>query len=165
MTISYSYEQSEMKVVDGQKTRHSHSIVDGDKGATYYFLSKSEKAFKKVKIIEKEGVFEVKMKVNEDEEKSMSLSLAELKKMVKGDKDLSFIEEYMKETKKGGKRKSSKKVGGATGGRRRVSKKVSKRRGGATGLTGGRRRVSKKVSKRRGGATGLTGGRRRVKAI
>jgi len=53
------------------------------------------------------------------------------------------------------------------GGKRRASKKVSKRRGGATGLTGGatggrRRRASKKVSKRRGGATGLTGGRRRA---
>ena len=146
MTITYSFEQSKMSVEDGKKKKIAYSIVDGDKGATYYYLSKTDDSFKKVKIMEKDGKFEVTMKVGEDEKK-MSLDAAELKKLVKADKDLAFIEEHMK-TKKGGKRRSSKKTskkGGASGGKRRSSKKTTKK-GGASG--GRRRKVSKKVSKK-----------------
>jgi len=59
MTITYSYEQNLMTVTNGEKKRVAHSIVDGDKGATYYYLHKDNSSFKKVKIVEKEGKFEV----------------------------------------------------------------------------------------------------------
>ena len=114
MTISYSFEQSVMKVVNGEKTRVSHSIVDGDKGATFYYLNKDAKSFKKVKIIEKEGKFEVKMKLSDGgEEQSMELDDKGFKDMVKKDKDLAFIVDYLKEAKKSGgarAKKTSKKT-------------------------------------------------------
>ena len=142
MTITYSFEQSKMSVEDGKKKKINYSIVDGDKGASYYYLAKTDESFKRVKIVEKDGKFEVMMKVGDDEKK-MEIDAAEFKKMVKGDKDLAFIEEYLK-TKKGGKRRTSKKTskkGGASGGKRRSSKKTSKK-GGASG--GRRRRTTKK---------------------
>ena len=127
MTISYSYEQSLMTVTNGEKKRVSHSIVDGDKGATYYYLHKDNSSFKKVKIIEKEGKFEVKTKINEDE-KSDVLDAKEFKDLIKKDKDLAFIVDYLKNTKTGGSKvkRSSKKVSKKTS--KKTSKKVVRRR-------------------------------------
>jgi hypothetical protein len=120
MTITYSFEQALMTVVNGEKKRTNYSIVDGDKGATYYYLRKDEKSFKKIKIIEKEGQFEVKSKVGEAE-KSEVLDEKAFKSLIKEDKDLDFIVEYLKNKKKsGGAKKTSKKV-------KRTSKKVSKK--------------------------------------
>jgi len=128
MTISYSFEQSLMTVVNGVKKRVSHSIVDGDQGAVYYFLQKDDKSFKKVRIAEKDGKFEVKTKINEDE-KTNVLDEKEFKDMVKKDKDLVFITDYLKESKKTGgvrakrtTKKSSKKTS------KKTSKKVVRRR-------------------------------------
>lgn len=132
MTISYSYEQNLMTVTNGEKKRVSHSIVDGDKGATYYYLHKDGGSFKKVKIMEKEGKFEVKIKINEDE-KSDVIDDKSFKDLIKKDKDLAFIVDYIKNTKKSGGsvlRRSSKKM------IKKVSKKVSKK-------------ASKKVVRRR----------------
>lgn len=124
MTITYSYEQNLMTVTNGEKKRVSHSIVDGDKGATYYYLNKDNSSFKKVKIVEKEGKFEVKIKINEDE-KSDVLDEKGFKDLIKKDKDLAFIIDYIKNTKKTGGykiKRTSKKVS------KKTSKKVVRRR-------------------------------------
>ena len=128
MTITYSFEQSLMTVVNGEKKRTNYSIVDGDKGATYYYLRKDEKSFKKIKIIEKDGQFEVKSKVGE-EEKSEVLDEKAFKSLIKEDKDLDFVVEYLKNKKKsGGAKKTSKKVSKKTSKKvKRASKKVSKK--------------------------------------
>lgn len=132
MTVSYSYEQSLMTVTNGEKKRVAYSIVDGDKGATYNYLHKDNSSFKKVRIVEKEGKFEVKTKINEDE-KTDVLDEKDFKDLIKKDKDLAFIVDYIKNTKKTGgskMKRSSKKV------IKKASKKVSKK-------------TSKKVVRRR----------------
>jgi hypothetical protein len=112
-----------MTVVNGQKKKVAHSIVDGDKGASFYYLEKTDSTFKRIKIIEKDGRFEIKQKINEDESSDV-LDEKGFKDLVKKDKDLAFITEYLKEAKKTGgvrERKTSKKVV------KKVSKKVSKK--------------------------------------
>lgn len=128
MTITYSFEQAHMTVENGNKKRTNFSIVDGDKGATYYYLRKDDKSFKKIKIVEKEGQYEVKSKVG-DAEKSEVLDEKAFKSLIKEDKDLDFIVEYLKNKKKsGGAKKTSKKVSKKTSKKvKRTSKKTSKK--------------------------------------
>jgi len=122
MTVTYSFEQSVMKVVNGEKTRTIHSIVDGDQGASYKYLKKEGNSFKKVNIKESEGKFQVKMKVNDGEEQSMEVDEKAFKEMIKKDKDLEFVVEYLKDRKRsGGKMKRAAKASS-----KKTSKKSSK---------------------------------------
>ena len=130
MTIAYSFETSTMTNVGGKKHKESKSIVDGDKGVTVYFLRKTDTEFKKVKAIEKEGTFSVKVKIGEGEEKVSEMDEKEFLKMAKADDDLEFAVSYMKKRIRGGARRMIKKV----------SKKASKK--------GGSKKVSKKGSKK-----------------
>jgi len=122
MTVTYSFEQSVMKVVNGEKTRTIRSIVDGDQGASYKYLKKEGNSFKKVNIKESEGKFQVKMKVNDGEEQSMEVDEKGFKEMIKKDKDLEFVVEYLKDRKRsGGKMKRAAKASS-----KKTSKKSSK---------------------------------------
>jgi hypothetical protein len=133
MTISYSFEHNVMTNLNGKKVKESKSIVDGDKGVTVRFLSKTDSDFRRVKAMEKDGKFTVSTKKGEEEEKVTEMSEKEFLDMAKKDKDLDFVVEYMKKRIRGGAkrtvRKSSKK-GSKSGGVRRVrksSKKSSKK--------------------------------------
>ena len=133
MTISYSFETSTMTNVGGKKHKESKSIVDGDKGVTIYFLRISENDFKKIKAIEKEGVFNVMVKKGKDENVK-DMDEKEFLKMAKADEDLDFVISYMKKRIRGGARRTVKK------GSKKMSKKGSKK---------GSKKVSKKVVKTR----------------
>ena len=147
MTITYSYETSTMTNLNGKKNKETKSIVDGDKGVTIYFLRKTDSDFKKVKVIEKEGVFNVMVKKGEGEgnEQTQELDEKEFLKMAKGDDDLDFAVTYMKKRLRGGAKRSVKKG----------SKKMSKKMGGSKKAgskkvvkTRARKAGSKKVSKK-----------------
>lgn len=144
MTISYSFETSTMTNVGGKKQKETKSIVDGDKGVTVYFLRKTDTDFKKVKAIEKEGKFNVMVKVGEGEEKVSEMDEKEFLKMAKGDEDLEFAVSYMKKRIRGGARRTVKKG----------SKKVSKKGGSKKKMAGSKKVVktrkasSRKVSKK-----------------
>lgn len=133
MTISYSFETSTITNVGGKKHKESKSIVDGDKGVTIYFLRISENDFKKIKAIEKEGVFNVMVKKGKDENVK-DMDEKEFLKMAKADEDLDFVISYMKKRIRGGARRTVKK------GSKKMSKKGSKK---------GSKKVSKKVVKTR----------------
>jgi len=120
MTISYSFETSTMTNVGGKKHKESKSIVDGDKGVTIYFLRISENDFKKIKAIEKEGVFNVMVKKGQ-EENSKDMDEKEFLKMAKADEDLDFVISYMKKRIRGGARRTVKK------GSKKVTKKGTKK--------------------------------------
>ena len=116
MTISYSFEHNVMTNMNGKKVKVNQSIVDGDKGVTIRFLSKTDndKDFKKVRAMEKDGKMEVSTKMGEGEEKKQEMSLKDFLDMAKNDDDLKFVVEYMKKRILGGVkrsvRKSSKKT-------------------------------------------------------
>jgi hypothetical protein len=139
MTIAYSFETSTMTNVGGKKQKESKSIVDGDKGVTVYFLRKTDTEFKKVKAIEKEGKFNVMVKVGEGEEKVSEMDEKEFLKMAKADDDLEFAVSYMKKRIRGGARRMIKKV----------SKKASKKPVKKTTKKGGSKKGSKKVVRTR----------------
>ena len=130
-----------MTNVGGKKHKETKSIVDGDKGVTVYFLRKTDTDFKKVKAIEKEGKFNVMVKVGEGEEKVSEMDEKEFLKMAKGDEDLEFAVSYMKKRIRGGARRTVKKgskKGSKKGGSKKASKKVVKTRKASS------RKVSKK---------------------
>jgi hypothetical protein len=139
MTIAYSFETSTMTNVGGKKQKESKSIVDGDKGVTVYFLRKTDTEFKKVKAIEKEGKFNVMVKVGEGEEKVSEMDEKDFLKMAKADDDLEFAVSYMKKRIRGGARRMIKKV----------SKKASKKPVKKTTKRGGSKKCSKKVVRTR----------------
>ena len=137
MTISYSFEHNVMTNMNGKKVKVNQSIVDGDKGVTVRFLSKTDTDFKRVKAMEKDGKFTVSVKIGEGEEKVSEMSESEFLKMAKGDKDMDFVVEYMKKRIRGSASRSV----------RKTSKKGSKK----TSKSGGAKRVrktSKKSSKK-----------------
>jgi hypothetical protein len=139
MTIAYSFETSTMTNVGGKKHKESKSIVDGDKGVTVYFLRKTDTEFKKVKVVEKEGKFNVMVKVGEGEENVSEMDEKEFLKMAKADDDLEFAVSYMKKRIRGGARRMIKKV----------SKKASKKPVKKTTKKGGSKKGSKKVVRTR----------------
>jgi len=132
MTISYSFETSVMTNLNNKKNKEKKSIVDGDKGFSIYFLSKTENdaQFKKIKAMEKGGKVTVSTKMGEGEEKIQDMTEAEFLKMAKADKDLTFAVEYLKSRIRGGVkrtvRKTSKKTTKKVGGRK-SSKKTSRK--------------------------------------
>ena len=139
MTIAYSFETSTMTNVGGKKHKESKSIVDGDKGVTVYFLRKTDTEFKKVKAIEKEGTFNVMVKVGEGEEKVSEMDEKEFLKMAKADDDLEFVVSYMKKRIRGGARRMIEK--------KKVSKKKASKKGGSK--KAGSKKGSKKVVRTR----------------
>jgi hypothetical protein len=95
MTVTYSYETSLMTKVDGMKTRLTKSVVDGDKGLSIYYLKKQNDNIKRVRAVETNGKFNVIVNLGEDEKKH-ELNEKEFVEMVKSDKDLDYVAEYMK---------------------------------------------------------------------
>ena len=150
MTITYSFETSTMTNMGGKKNRETKSIVDGDKGVTIYFLRKTDSDFKKVKVIEKEGKFNVMVKVGEGEGegKTTEMDEKEFLKMAKADEDLDFATSYMKKRLRGGAKRVVKK--GSKKASKKGSKKMSKKMGGSKKVVKTRTRKvgSKKASKK-----------------
>jgi len=163
---AFRFENSKSFRLKGVKHLVKESIIDGEKGLSFVLTKKEGDKFHRlfVKEISKDK-FELKEKVDE-KETTKEVDMAELKKMLKSNKDLEFVRDYVDKERgsyKGGAKKSSKK------GSKKSSKKRSMK-GGATvdDLQEGGKKHSKKSSKKgsmRGGdPEGLqVGGKKRSK--
>ena len=164
-TVTFRHEQNKSYKLKGVKHTIKESVIDGEKGLSFMFLKKvgeGEDDFYKVYVKENKetGKYEVDEKKGSKEEKS-EVSEAEVKKMVKANKDLKFVLDYMENgrgTYKG------KKVGGGEvlpnesqcgGGKKKSSKKASKKaskkgskKGSKKMRGGGKKKSSKKASKK-----------------
>ena len=112
MTVTYRHENSYSYKKKGVKHTIKESITDGDLGMSFYFLKKvGDDDFYRVSARETEkGKYEVKEKKGEKEEEPKTVSEADLKKMLKKNKDLKFVVDFMaKEKGKYGAYKKSKK--------------------------------------------------------
>ena len=148
-TVFYRLENNLSKVKDNVKHVIKSNVIDGEKGLSFLFLEKKGDSFYMVKAKELEdGSFEVKEKKGENEEVK-NLSKTDVMNMIKKDKNLIFVNEYVSKERsklKGGKRrkstkKSSKKMS-------RSKKKVSKKKVSKKKVS--KKKVSKKkVSKKK----------------
>ena len=147
-TVFYREENNLTKVVNNVKHVVKSNIIDGTKGLSFLFLEKKGDSFYKVSAKQSEDkTFEVKEKKG-DKEDVKKLSEAEVMKMIKKEKNLSFVDAYVsKERKKflkGGKRRKTSKKVSKKSSKKKMSKKtkISKKKVS-------KKKVSKKVSKKK----------------
>ena len=125
-SVFYREESSLSTVKDNVKHVVKSSLIDGTKGLSFSFLEKNGEKFYKISAKQMEnGNFEVAEKKDEKEDKK-EMKETDVMKMVAKDKNLAFVDTYVKKerkkyVKKGGKRKSSKKSS-----KRKSSKKAKK---------------------------------------
>ena len=94
-TVTFRHEYSESFKLKGVKHLVKHSVIDGAKGLSFMFLKKvGDNDFYKVYAMEKDGKYEVTENKGDKETKS-ELSEADVKKMLKANKDLDFVLNYM----------------------------------------------------------------------
>jgi hypothetical protein len=138
-TVTFRHEFNRAFKIKGNKQFVKETLLDGGKGLSFSLLMKDDKNFIKLKVAEiSKDKFEVKEKKNDEAEESKEISLTDLKKMVKTNKNLVFVKEYLESdrSKYGGTVQKVKKPIVSEGGAvKRSSKKASKK-------------VSKKASKK-----------------
>ena len=144
---AFRFENSKSFRVKGVKHLVKESIIDGEKGLSFVLTKKEGEKFHRVFVKEtSKDKFELKEKVDE-KETTKDIDMAELKKMLKSNKDLEFVKAYVENERgsyKGGAKKGSKKSS------KKASKKGSKKMSGGDPepLTGGAKKGSKKSSKK-----------------
>lgn len=127
--LTYLHQKSHKEVKNGKVVVREESIIDGPKGLSFKLYVKSDD--KKIKYAGKSDNGKFKVYVKEDDKKEeYELDHKEVLEMLKKNKDLQFIYEYVKNYKpekgsqKGGSKKRSKK--GSKKGSRKGSRKGSK---------------------------------------
>jgi hypothetical protein len=149
-TVTYRYENSLQRKVDGTSHTMKESIIDGEKGISFSFTKKmGEKDFYKVIVKEVEAdkflvTERMDDKKNDNVTKETEMNAADLMKMLKENKDLKFVLDYMtkdRKKQKGGAKKGSKKA--AKKGSKKGSKKAAKK-----GSKKGSKKAAKKGSKK-----------------
>jgi hypothetical protein len=108
--ITYRKENSRRFKLKGVTHLVKESIIDGSKGLSFIFTKKIGDEFSRIfaKEIEKDK-FKVTEKIN-DKESTKEMTMTELNKMLKSNKDLYFVKEYISNergTYKGGAPKKS----------------------------------------------------------
>ena len=138
---AFRFENSKSFRVKGVKHLVKESIIDGEKGLSFVLTKKEGEKFHRVFVKEtSKDKFELKEKVDE-KESTKEIDMAELKKMLKSNKDLEFVKAYV-ENERGSYKGGAKKLRGGddhpglTGG------------DDHPGLTGGAKKGSKKSSKK-----------------
>ena len=144
---AFRFENSKSFRLKGVKHLVKESIIDGEKGLSFVLTKKEGDKFHRIFVKEtSKDKFEVKEKVDE-KETTKEVDMAEVKKMLKSNKDLEFVRDYVDKERgsyKGGAKKSSKK------GSKKSSKKRSMKGGNGEepkAQEGGKKR-SKKSSKK-----------------
>ena len=154
-SVFYRYENSLSKVVKGIKSVVKETLIDGTKeGVSFSYLEKNGDKFYRIKAKQLEsGKFEV-LEKKDEKESSKELSEAEVMKLVGANKNLKFVDEYMKkeraklmkEHKEGGaKRKRTSKKSSKKASKKRASKKSSKKASKKRASKKGSKKASKKV--------------------
>jgi hypothetical protein len=159
-TLKFRHEKNVVKTVNGVKYTYKENILDGEKGLSFSLLvKKGESDFFNIRVSQNGEVFNVKETKGKDV-KEYDATDADIKKMLKTNKDLEFVNEYMKDRVKGGKKKASKKESMKVSKKgskksmkvsKKESKKVSKKgskKSSKKGSKGGKKKSSKKGSKK-----------------
>jgi hypothetical protein len=133
-TVKYRHEFNKTFMVDGVKHLVKEKLIDGSSnGLSFELTLKEGNKFHRVSVKQlEENKYLVKEKIDEKNIPDKDFSLTDLKKMIKDNKNLGFVQDFLKNNKtsmKGGTKKKSKKAS------KIVSKKTSKK-------------PSKKVSKK-----------------
>ena len=157
MTVTYRHENSYSYKKKGVKHTIKESITDGDLGMSFYFLKKvGDDDFYRVSARETEkGKYEVKEKKGEKEEEPQNVSEADLKKMLKKNKDLKFVVDFMAKEKgkygayKKSSKKSSKKKKSKKSSKKKKSKKSSKKKKSKKSSKKKKSKKAKKSSKKK----------------
>jgi hypothetical protein len=171
-TVTFRHEYSESFKLKGVKHLIKQNIIDGSKGLSFMFLKKvGDDDFYKVYAMETDGKYKVEETKGEKKTES-ELSEADVKKMLKSNKDFDFVLNYMDNDR--GKYKGKVMRGGAQpdhenpmmpmpmeqdgGAKKRRSRKSSKKaskkasrkasKKGSKKMTGGGKKRSKKASKK-----------------
>ena len=97
-TVTYHYEDNLSYKKKEIKYVHNQSIIDGEKGLSFHFLKKEgddESKFYKINVREiNKNKFHVEEEKNDKEDK-IEISMEQLLKMVKSNKDLAFVDNYL----------------------------------------------------------------------
>ena len=111
-SVTYRKENSRSFKLKGVKHLVKESIIDGEKGLSFMLTTKEGEKFYRIFVKETEkDKFHVKEKVDEKETEK-DIDMAEVKKMLKSNKDLCFVKAYVENERgnyKGGAKKSSRK--------------------------------------------------------
>jgi len=167
-SIVYRHENNKsFKDKKGVKHLVKESIIDGEKGLSFVLTVKEGDNFHRIHVKEVgKDKFELKEKVN-DKETSKELDMKELNNMIKSNKDLAFVKDYVENVR--GKQK-----GGAVnleqcGGAKKKSKKSKKLMMDSTDpedvdldLIGGGKKKSKKGSKKSSKKRSMKGGSKKT---
>jgi hypothetical protein len=110
-TVTFRHEYSESFKLKGVKHLIKQNIIDGSKGLSFMFLKKvGDDEFYKVYAMENDGKYKVEETKGEKKTES-ELSEADVKKMLKANKELDFVLNYMEKDR--GKYKGKLLKGGA----------------------------------------------------
>ena len=94
-TVTFRHENQKSFKIKGVKHLIKESIIDGEKGLSFVLTKKSGDRFHRIYVKETaKDKFELKEKVDENE-LTTEIDIAELKKMLKADKDLGFVKDYV----------------------------------------------------------------------
>lgn len=94
-TVTFRHEYSESFKLKGVKHLIKQNIIDGSKGLSFMFLKKvGDNDFYKVYAMEHDGKYKVEETKGEKKTES-ELSEADVKKMLKSNKDFDFVLNYM----------------------------------------------------------------------
>lgn len=114
------HQKHSKNVVKGVVSEYEEHIIDGDKGLKFkLFTREGDNKERIVGKLDENGKYRLITIKNAEKKEETDLTLEELLKLVKKNKALQFVTDFMgKGSKKGGAKKTSKKV----------SKKTSKKR-------------------------------------
>ena len=94
-TVAYRFENNLSTVKNNVKHTVKSMLIDGAKGLVFTFLEKKGEKFYKVNAKQSEdGTFEVSKK-KDDKEETNTMKEADVMRMVKKDKNLKFVYNYV----------------------------------------------------------------------
>ena len=94
-TVTFRHENTKSFKQKGVKHLVKESIIDGELGLSFILTKKAGEKFHRVSVKEtSKDKFELKEKVDE-KESTKEIDMAELKKMLKSNKDLGFVKDYV----------------------------------------------------------------------
>jgi hypothetical protein len=94
-TVTFRHEFNKSFQVKGVKQLIKESLLDGAKGLSFVLTKKEGEKFHRIQVKEiSKDKFSVKEKIN-DNETTNEISMVDLKKMIKANKNLLFVKEYL----------------------------------------------------------------------
>ena len=132
-TVTYRYEENKSLIKDGVKHTIRKSVIDGaTKGLSFYLIQIDNDQFNKIDVKESENNKFILTKTVNKDEKVTNITFSDVQELIKKNKDLLFVKEYIesnqyKQSKESSSKKSSKKGGAKKKSTKKSTKKSSKK--------------------------------------